>query len=64
MAYDLEIGSQYTNVAATAAAPIMGRVYKIGGNRSGLTANRSGPVMVWAGIKPAPNQNLNLNSKK
>ena len=54
MAYDLEIGSQYTNVAATAAAPIMGRVYKIGGNRSGLTgyrSNRSGPVPVWAGTK-------------
>ena len=51
MAYDLEIGSQYTNVAATAAAPIMGRVYKIGGNRSGLTGYRSGPVPVWAGTK-------------
>ena len=46
---------------------VMGRVYKTGGNRSGLTgyrSNRSGPVPVWAGIKPAQIQNLNLNSKK
>ena len=63
MAYDLEIGSQYTNVAATAAAPIIGRVYKIGGNQSGLTGYRSGPVSVWAGIKPVQIQNSNLNSK-
>src|SRR6185312_11238555 len=35
-------------------------------NRSGLTgyrSNRSGPVPVWAGTKPAQIQNLNLNSK-
>ena len=33
-----------------------GRVHQTGGNRSGLTdyrSNRSGPVSVWAGIKPA-----------
>jgi len=43
------------------------RVNETGGNRSGLTgyrSNWSGPVTVWAGIKPAPIQNLNLNSKK
>ena len=43
------------------------RVYKTGGNRSGLTgyrSNRSGTVPVWAGTKPAQIQNLNLNSKK
>ena len=38
-----------------------------GGNRSGLTgyrSNRSGPVPIWAGTKPAQIQNSNLNSKK
>ena len=43
------------------------RVNETGGNRSGLTgyrSNRSDPVRVWAGIKPAPIQNSNLNSKK
>jgi len=38
-----------------------------GGNRSdliGYRSNRSGPISVWAGIKPAPIQNSNLNSKK
>ena len=43
------------------------RVNETGGNWSGLTgyrSNRSGPVTVWAGIIPAPIQNLNLNSKK
>ena len=42
-------------------------VSRVGGNRSGLTgyrSNRSGPVPVWAGIKPAQIQNLNLNLKK
>ena len=42
------------------------RVCKTGGNRSGLTgyrSNRSGPVPVWAGTKPAQIQNSNLNSK-
>ena len=35
------------------------------GNRTGLTyrLNRSGPVPVWSGTKPAQIQNLNLNSK-
>ena len=35
-------------------------VHLTGGNRSGLTgyrSNRSGPVPVWAGTKPAQNQN-------
>ena len=44
-----------------------GRVHLTGGNRPGLTgyrSNRSGPVPVWAGIKPAQILNLNLNSKK
>ena len=43
---------------------VMIRVYLTGGNRSDLTgyrSNRSGPV--WASIKPAQIQNLNLNSK-
>ena len=43
------------------------RVYLTGGNWSGLTgyrSNRTGPVPVWAGTKPAQIQNLNLNSKK
>ena len=42
------------------------RVNLTGGNRFGLTgyrSNRSGPVSVWAGIKPAQIQNSNLNSK-
>ena len=42
------------------------RVNQTGGNRSGLTdyrSNRSGPVSVWAGIKPAQIQNSNLNLK-
>ena len=33
------------------------------GNR-GYRCNRSGPVPVLAGFKPAPIQNSNLNSKK
>ena len=40
------------------------RVYKTGGNRSGLTgyrSKRSGPVPVWAGIEPAKIPNSNLN---
>ena len=40
------------------------RVNETGGNRSGLTgyrSNRSGPVTVWAGIKPVQIQNSNLN---
>ena len=41
------------------------RVHQTGGNRFGLTgSNRSGPVPVWAGTKPAQIQNLNLNFKK
>ena len=43
------------------------RVHQAGGNRSGLTgyrSNRSGPVPVWAGTKPAQIQNSNLNSEK
>ena len=43
------------------------KVNQTGGNRSGLTgnrSNRSGPVPVWSGTKPAQIQNLNLNSKK
>ena len=42
-------------------------VHKTVGNRSGLIGyrlNRYGLVSVWAGIKPAQIQNLNLNSKK
>ena len=42
------------------------RIPLTGGNQSGLTgyrSNRSGPVLVWAGIKPAQIQNLKLNSK-
>ena len=42
-------------------------VHKTVGNRSGLIGyrlNRSGPVPVWAGIKPVQIQNLNLNSKE
>ena len=35
------------------------RVPLTGGNRS----NRTGPVLVWAGTKPAQIQNSNLNSK-
>ena len=31
---------------------------------AGYRSNRSGPVPVWAGTKPAQIQNLNLNSKK
>ena len=45
---------------------VVRRVNQTGGNRSGLTgywSNRSGPVTVWAGIKPVPIQNLNLNLK-
>ena len=32
--------------------------------RPGYRSNRSGPVPVWAGTKPAQIQNSNLNSKK
>src|SRR6185436_7327128 len=45
---------------------VLPRVYLTVGNRSGLTgyrSNRSGPVPVWSGTKPAQIQNLNLNSK-
>jgi len=45
---------------------VVPRVHQTGGNRSGLTdyrSNRSGPVSVWAGIKPAQIQNSNLNLK-
>ena len=31
---------------------------------TGYRSNRSGPVPVWSGTKPAQIQNLNLNSKK
>ena len=51
---------------AVSARHVLVRVYKTGGNRSGLTgyrSNRSGPVPVWAGIKPVQIQNSNLNSK-
>ena len=40
--------------------PVVPRVNQTGGNRSGLTgyrSNRSGPVPVWAGTKPAQIQN-------
>ena len=50
-----------------AATRIGSRVNEIVGNRSGVTgyrSNRSGPVTIWAGIKPASIENLNLNSKK
>ena len=39
-------------------------VNETGGNWSGLTGYRSGPVLVWAGIKLVQIQNSNLNSKK
>ena len=45
-------------------SPVMGRVNRTVGNRSGLTgyrSNRSGPVP--AGTQPAKIQILNLNSK-
>jgi len=47
--------------------PLSLRVYKTSENRSGLSgyrSNWSGPVLVWAGTKPAQIQNSNLNSKK
>ena len=43
------------------------KVHQTVDNRSGLTgyrSNRSGPVLVWSGLKPDQIQNLNLNSKK
>ena len=40
------------------------KVNLTGGNRSGLTGYRSGPVPVSAGTQPAKIQILNLNSKK
>ena len=46
---------------------VTARVHKTVGNRSSLIGyrlNRSGPVPVWAGIKPVQIQNLNLNLKK
>ena len=45
-------------------SPVMGRVNRTVGNRSGLTGYRSGPVPVRSGMKPVKIQNLNLNSKK
>ena len=48
-------------------SPVMGRVNRTVGNRSGLTGNRSNrsrPVPVRSGMKPVKIQNLNLNSKK
>ena len=61
--------SQRNNVVEIAISRVVTRVHQTGGNRSGLTgyrSNRSGPVPVWAGTKPAQiqNLNLNLNSKK
>jgi hypothetical protein len=47
--------------------PTYSRVYKTGGNQSGLTgyrSNRSGPVLVWAGIKPAQNSKFKFEFKK
>jgi hypothetical protein len=37
------------------------RVHQTGGSWSSLTGYRSGPVPVWAGMKPAQIQNSNLN---
>ena len=60
------ISHQHPRAALISSGQVISRVNETGGNRSGLTgyrSNRSGPVTVWAGIKPAPIQNLNLNSK-
>ena len=42
---------------------VASKVNLTGGNRSGLTGYRSGPVPVPAGTQPAKIQILNLNSK-
>ena len=46
---------------------VIDKVNLTGGNRSGLTgyrSNRSGPVPVWAGTKPAQNSKFKFKFKK
>ena len=48
--------------AHAARATTSAQVQQTGGNRS-YRSNRSGPIPVWTGTKPAQIQNSNLNSK-
>ena len=60
-------GKNRNTISHRSLMAVVCRVYKTGGNRSGLTgyrSNRSGPVPVWADTKPVQIQNSNLNSIK